>query len=306
MMLHASAGRRTLECSLKILYIIWFLRYAADPLHLLASLPLAYADPVGPIRWLPSSLREWLFGAQGLTTLRVGIVACCAGTWVRALRVPSALAGCVLLTAAGGVVRSFGHVNHAEIGPLLVTWVLTAFLLKMTHDDLRARRTERSTAATGMITATLVLLLTYAFVGVARAVEGGWRLLAGDTLPFHVSRNSHEDWVLPYDFSSLVLAWEPGPWLLKGGTLAVTVLEIAAPLALVSRPLRLALLAVLPAFHVGAALLFKVFFLEQALTVVLLLGVAPGLESNQSDRESTNGVRGRQTGLPGPGRSPES
>ena len=34
----------------------------------------------------------------------------------------------LILTTALAVARGLGHINHADIGPLLVTWVLTLFL----------------------------------------------------------------------------------------------------------------------------------------------------------------------------------
>ena len=279
-LLHADANRKTLEFCVRLFFAIWFFRYIFDPLQILGQLPLAYADPVGPLRWLPNWLVESMFGTVGLTLLRFGILSACICVWIKPVRAQSALIGCLFITAAAAICRSFGHINHAEIGPILVTWVLTLFYLKLPAEIPANKKLENSTASTGMITATLVLTLVYALVGIARLCDGGWVIFTGDTIPNHVSQGSYSNWVLPFDFSHWVWDYPAIAWSVKIGTLIVTVLEIATPFALISRRIRYAVLFIMPLFHLGAILMFKVVFIEQPIALILLINLTPIVNRN--------------------------
>ena len=277
--LHADATPARLHLYVKLLFAIWFARYLFDPLPLLSRLPLAYADGVGWLRLLPLRGMELLYSPAGLYAVKYGLLACCVGTWFARLRLPAALVGCVLLTTLNAIVRSFGHVNHSELGPLLVTWVLSLFLFRaggqwkstLLNPQHRWWHRPHPAAAMGLGTAVIVLGLVYAGVGLARIFGGGAELFTGETIGNHVLRASHSPWVAPWNFSRWVVGT---PWLSAGlqlGTLAVTGVELLVPFSLVSTRIRWLIWAALPGFHIGAMFLFKVFFIEQILTLLLLV-----------------------------------
>jgi hypothetical protein len=275
---------------LKYFFAIWFLRYLFDPLYTLSELPLAYGYPTGWLAYMPLAWYEAIHSFWGLLILKIAILACCIGVWSQRWRLQSAIAGCVLITTANAITRGFGHINHAELGPLLVTWVLTIFLTRLPKESISTPSTKPDqTAATGLITATLIISFVYSFVGIARVANGGIEFFVGDTLPNHMTQGSYSTWVLDHNISYWVKA---NPWMivaLKIGTVAVTVFEIAMPFCLVSRRLRFLTLLIMPGFHIGAILVFKVIFIEQALTMLLLINISPWLASQQK-RSSADSI----------------
>ncbi len=281
-LLHGKATKASLEFYLKFFFAIWFVRYLLDPLQTLGGMPVEYADPVGPLRWIPDTVRESLFSTTGLSVLRFGLLASCIGVWIKAFRPQAALMACLLLTLAAAIPRSFGHINHAELGPIIVTWVLSLFYVKLSASEETNSDDENATASAGLITATTILMFAYAFVGVARLCDGGWQLFVGDTIPNHVSQGSYSNWVLPFDLAPMVLENQFLIGSLKLGTLAVTFLEIAAPFALISKRVRYTVLLVMPMFHIGAILMFKVIFAEQVLALILLINISPLLSGKPS------------------------
>ncbi len=278
-LLHGDASSAALVFYLKFFFTMWLIRYLFDPLQTLSNLPLEYAGPVGPLQWMPVAWYEAIHSFTGLMMLRAGIVVCAVGVWFGRTRMISAMIGCVVLTMIACVIRGFGgQINHAEIGPLLVTWVLTLFCFRLPQDKISVPTTqEHPTASVALITATMVLALVYAFVGIARLTNGGVELFLGDTIQRHVTRGSYSDWVLPQNFSNWVRDYPAIAWQLKIGTLLVTLVEIAAPFALISKRVRYVVLITMPLFHLGAILMFKVIFVEQMLSLILLINVSPWL-----------------------------
>jgi len=288
-MLHQDATPALLVFFARYMFTIWFLRYLFDPLPNLSLLPVEYTDPVGWVRILPGFLIVAIHSFWGLMAIKLTLLASCVGVWFRRTQSHSALVACVMLTTVNAIVRGFGHANHCEIAPLIVTWILSIFLFRIAtrnepNADARTEtespvKTANTSAATGLMTATIALGLCYAFVGIARLVNGGFELFAGDTIIHHAYRASYNDWVLSYDFSQLITHY---PWIgtqLKIGTFFVTLVEIAVPFALISRRIRWMVLLIMPAFHIGAMCMFKVIFVEQILTLFLLVNVGPILNS---------------------------
>ncbi len=277
-LLHHDASSATLIFVLKFMFTMWLVRYAFDPLSQLSFLPIAYTNPVGWLNWLPLSLYQALFSFSGLLLLHSSILISCALVWLPKFRLPGALLGCVLITTASAVTRSFGHINHAEIGPLLVTWIITIFALRLPIEVVRKPTNEQHcTASAGMVLATLVLMLVYAFVGIARLGNGGIDVMAGDSITNRLVHMAHRDWLFDYNFSNWVVSQ---PWkllILKLGMAVVTVMEIAAPFSLINDRIRKLTLVLMPAFHFGVILLFKVVFIEQMLTLILLVNLTPCL-----------------------------
>ena len=280
-LLHANAAPARLHFYVKYFFMIWFFRYLFDPLPLLSQLPIGYAEPIGWMRLVPQAAAVWLQSYGGLLLLKYGFLTCCLATLFRRTRLPAALLGCVGLTSINAIVRSFGHINHAELGPLLVTWVLSLFLVRIggewssTQRDSKHRWWHRPhpTATIGLCTAATVMGLAYASVGIARLVDGGPVLFWGDTISNHVVRASSSEWVVGYNFSSWIVDQPVLANLLRAGTLAVTFVEVLVPFAVFSRRIRWLVLAVMPGFHIGAMLLFKVFFVEQILALFLLVEI---------------------------------
>lgn len=287
--LHHHASSAALVFFLKFFFAIWFFRYLLDPLQNLSQLPIEYSDPVGWLRWLNVNFYVALHSFTALLLIKFGILAACVGVWFPKTRIKSAILGCILVANACAISRGFGHLNHAEISPLLVTCILTFFAWRLPTANLQhPDHKPNQTAATGLILATLVLALSYALAGVERMAVGGFELFTGDTMVNYAVQRSFSTWVFEFNFSQLLLA---NPWLaamLKIGTVVVTIAEIAMPFCLVSRRMRFFILLVMPAFHIGAILMFKVVFIELPLSLLLLWNVSPWLAARSQKRNMAN------------------
>lgn len=275
-LLHEDATSQTLIFMVKYMFAVWFVRYLIDPLHHLSEIPIHYTSPISFMGWLPENVYLALHSALGLTCLRLMILVSCIAVWIPKYRMPGAAVGCVLISVINAITRGYGHVNHAEIGPLLVTGILTLFMFRLPKGQAIAPdNQENSAASTGLILATFCFALTYSFVGVARFVHGGIDLLAGDTITNAMLRMSHHDWLLEHNLSAMLIASPLMLLTLKLGTAFVTVFEAAAPLCLVSEKFRKCFLLLMPAFHIGTVLVFKINFIENVLTMMLFINLTP-------------------------------
>lgn len=274
-LLHQDANPARLILILKLLFAMWVVRFLFDPFERISQLPPEFTAPVSFLKLLPPDLYTALHSFGGLLVIKLLIVGCGAGVWVPRFRMPCALFGCIFLTIACAITRGFGHVNHAEIGPLLVTWVLTIYALRIPIEQtIRPDKQQNQLAATGLILATIIFMLCYAFAGIARLSWGGLQMLGGESITNRMVEMAYHDWRFEYNFADVVLAMPPVLFTLKLGTAVVTVIEIAAPFCLVSRKFRVLFLLIMPAFHLGTIVLFKIDFIENVCVIFLLVGFA--------------------------------
>lgn len=277
-MLHANATPRTLIFVLKFMFAMWFIRYLIDPVERLSDLPVHYTAPVSFMGWLSPQLYIAMHSFAGLVIIKSLLLAACIGVWIPKARRYCAVMGCLTIATINAITRGYGHINHAEISPLLVTIILTFFMMRLPKDQavLPGNQVSKE-SSTALILATLSFGLTYSFVGIARCVNGGIDLLAGQTIPNSMLRMSHHDWLLPINFSEWLIASPLLLLMLKLGTAVVTIFEACAPLCLISRKFRYAFLLMIPFFHLGAILIFKIDFIENVLTMILFLNLTPWL-----------------------------
>ncbi|MEM9412600.1 MAG: hypothetical protein AAGA30_15915 [Planctomycetota bacterium] len=275
-LLHQNADSQNLLIAVKLFFAMWFVRYLIDPIETLSTVPLDYSIPVGVLQFTSPDFYQSLHSFWGLLILKVGICSCAISVWFPRIRNVAAIVGCVLLMIVNAVTRGFGHLNHAEIGPLLVTCILVAFMCQLKHGEYRSAEASK-TASSGLILATLCFMLTYSFVGVARLIHGGIAFFSGETITNSMLRMSQQDWLLEIDLSSALVANSGLLFGLKIGTAIVTIFEAAAPLVLVSRLFRTSFLLLIPGFHLGAILIFKIDFVENIFAMVALLYVIPCL-----------------------------
>jgi hypothetical protein len=273
-LLHRNAGPMTLVWMVKFMFAVWFVRYLIDPFQSLADLPVGYSAPVGILKFVSTSIYAALHSKLGLVLIKVGILASCVTVWIPRYRLRAAVFGCVLLLLANTISRGFGHVNHAEIAPWLVTVILTVFMSRLATDQIECPdNNPNESASFGMVLATLVFAVTYSFVGAARLVNGGIEFLGGDSIANSMVRMSHHDWLIEFNLADWMLATPMFILMLKLGTAAVTIFELAAPLCLISCRFRLAFLLFMPAFHLGAIMVFKIDFIENVLTMILFVNL---------------------------------
>lgn len=281
-LLHANAHPRTLILVVKFMFTMWFFRYLFDPITQLSELPIEYSSPVSFLGWLPLPIYIGLHSFSGLFLLKLVLLTSCISTWYSKYRRGSAFIACTSIALVNGVTRGFGHINHAEVAPLIVTGLLTLFLYRLSKYQVQFPSLQPcKTSSTALVLATLVFALTYSFVGTARIVHGGIGLLGGETITNSMIRMSHHDWLLEYNYSQWMVASPMMLLMLKLGTAVVTIFELAAPFCLVSDRFRQAWLMLMPAFHLGAILVFKIDFIENMLTMILFLNLTGWLSGQR-------------------------
>ena len=281
-LLHQDASARTVEYATRLVFGLWFVKLALDPLPQLAALPASIYNPVGFLSPLPKAVTllmlsgPFLWGLKWLALLAVGLVL------LGRLRQPAALVACPLLTLQMGIARGFaGHIHHPEMVLLMAVYWLA---LCPVMDRLAARpsrghrpspNVHAGLSSVPIVGILLSLCCAYACVGVTRLVHGGLEVFTSDSMTFWALRNAYHVFQPTWGWGKLVLEQ---PWLrvlLNAGFPVVTVFEVLAPLCLFSRWFRRLFLLVIGSFHLVSWFVLDVFFWENLLLLTLLLDQLP-------------------------------
>jgi predicted DCC family thiol-disulfide oxidoreductase YuxK len=274
-LLHEDASPETLNVVRFWVFGLWCLKLATDPLHQLAELPLSMFHPVAPLTWFPTEVYPLLLSSATLTALRVlAALSALASALAWRDRWMAPLC-CFLLTLQQAVIRSYGSINHAEIPLLLGTY---AFVLFAWADSAWRRRNGGSEPSMNhnaypIVAVVLILCLTYTFTGVHRLVHGGWEVFASDSMAHWAHARSV--WDAEHDFG-YGRYWGRDPvfsWTLRLGLPVVTILEVLAPVCLVSPRFRLLFVLIMVPFHVGTILVMNINFWESLCLYTLFLDV---------------------------------
>lgn len=276
-LLHERATPASLGLLRIWIFGIWLVYLLVDPLHLLAYLPREVFSAPGVLRIVPEPVFDLLLSETGLHALRLltlgGILAVILGL------VPSrlfAVSVTALLVFYQGILRGFaGHMNHAELLLLFATGVVAIF---PSFDGLSLRKPktgerEQSLYSTPFVAIALLFCLTFTFVGAAR-IGNGFGLFFTDTLRnltiehwIEMGTIEGQRFVAPV---SPILAFEIIPSVLyRLSYLASTLLELLAPLALISKRFRYLFVAFAFTFHVANLFLLGIPFIENMFLLVV-------------------------------------
>jgi hypothetical protein len=237
----------------------WLVKLAFEPVQRLAVLPDELFAPPGPLAWLPAATQHALIGETSLCALRIlGALACLACLFERGARTLG-LPAFLLIYMHESVVRGYGHTNHAEIPALLAVLICAAgatFRVPGKYPEPLA--------------VALVLLLTYTLTAAHRIAYGGLQLFLSDSIVYWSVHRAHfvDSWQL--GLGEHALSW---PWfarLLQVSFPVVTLCELVAPLALISRRLRLVIVPGILGFHVGVLVIMNILFWQNAILLVVL------------------------------------
>ena len=274
------------EALRRVVFGVWAAVLLLDPAVGLAELPPEVFDPAVPWALLPAAVRDVAWSEPGLLAVRVvGGVAAAAAALGVAFRTSATVAvlGATLHRAS---ISSLAFVNHAPMGLLLAAWCLVL----CGWADRRAARAgvpvERRAPWTPYIVLA-VLSFTYAATGVHRLAMGDLGLMTGDSIAYWSTRNhALELWesTLPVSFGDRVATT---PWLLtllRVGFPWVTLVEVLAPLMLVSARFRAVFAATMIPFHLLSVVALSVFFWGNAVLLVVLLLWIPWRARQESAR----------------------
>ena len=265
--LHANATARELGVVRAVVFAAWMWIVVRDPLTFYGELPRSMYHPLGVLKLVP-------FEPAALGTLRwalVALLAACA-IGVRPYRV-LALAAALLLTYQQGLLRAFTFNNHEELALLVCTYVLA---LAPAEDGFAwprrytvHPRPELYPAA--LLAMSTLLLLPYCEIAAHRLAYAAPRVFTGESLPYWLASLSSLD----RD------GWGAGLWLLghptlvtflKAGFVVTTLFELLAPLCLILPRFRIVWVVVVVGFHVVNWFTLNLFFWQNALLVLLLIG----------------------------------
>jgi predicted DCC family thiol-disulfide oxidoreductase YuxK len=257
-LLHGDASPETASVFRAAILLAWVLKISLDPFQQLAELPLSAFHPVGPLRWmLPERFYPVFLGPGVLLAIKAAAMAVLFCALAGVAQRASLLAAAVLVTVHQALVRSFGFVNHAEIGLLYALYFLC--LGAWTREERNGR------AAWPFLATLFFILFSYHLTAAARLHRGGFDIFATDDILTWILDRSSRTTYYELGFSRWVRDSEAVRQAIRAGFPAVTIFEFFAPLCLVWRPFRLAFLAVILPFHLG------VWFWENMLLCLFLL-----------------------------------
>lgn len=215
-------------------------------------------SPVGPVKILSAPLPAWAVYA---------VVALAAATAIPFVvgwkfRVTGPLFAGALLWSTS-YRNSFGMIFHTEN-----LFVLHAFVLAFSNAaaatslDARGKPVSEPSRRYGvvLVAMSLVSALAYVLAAVAKLRVSGLDWITGDALRNHIAHDNLRKLLLG-DGYSVAGAWAVRhAWLFPPFAALTIVLELAAPLALLSRRFALVILGGVWAFHFGVLLLMWIFF----------------------------------------------
>jgi hypothetical protein len=272
-LLHENATARHLALLRMWVFGMWIGDLLKDPSSDLAQIPLAYYQPVGILQGLPISFWE---AALSEPLLQIWWGALAVLLLLSAAGVPGyrgvALVTCVLLTFYQGVIFGFTSVSHGPIAALYIAWILAVF---PSADAFSLRRSPKASSnhvyQAAILTATILLLVTYMFVGVRRVVDGGTDIFLDGSILRFLARNSVGPDHLPQRLGLRVLEYPGLSTMFEVGFVIVTFFEIFSLLCLSSNWFRRSWLAVMLPFHVLSWPLLQLLFVHNILLICVLL-----------------------------------
>jgi len=282
-LLHAHAGPRSLAVARWLVFGLWLVKLAADPLHRLAALPVAFVTPVGVLRLFGAPALHALLAAPSLWLLRgLGVLACALALGGRFQAAAAGVAS-VLLLVHQSLVRSFGYVNHAEIPLLYAAFILALVPVaeRLARGDARAAGRAPSAALVGIVA---VLCGSYALTGLHRVVCDGPAIFDPQVISRWVLGNAYGSFAGEWTLGRAVADSAAAQGALMAGLVLVTAFEILAPLCLVSRRFRLLFVVVMVPFHVLCWLTMNILFWENMALFLLLLDLEPRLYRDRQER----------------------
>lgn len=258
-----------------LVFGIWMVSVVTTPVTLYSELPREIFHPPGALMLFPDAFWDLflspavLLGFQGI--LVMGCAACAAG--VRPFR-PIALGTVVLLILFDGLMKGWGgFINHAQMGILYGAILLSMF---PSSDQLSVykkiyKKESSYVYHAGILSTAGLFTFAYAFIGTRRIVVGGLEIFTGDAILTHFAVQS-----LNYSSSGIELGLlvTQHAWLAvtaKVGFAVITVLEVLAPLCLLSRRFTVVWLSVMIPFHFSTLPAMNIFFWENVLLLLFFL-----------------------------------
>lgn len=272
-LLHQNATPEALNFFRKIVFSAWLLIIAFNPIWEISRLPLLAIEPTGIfLYWLPKAAVPvlihpvFLISIYAVTLLSIIFVIINRSVFWGIL-------ACFLLTVYGGLIRSIGHMNHAEIAILYAAYFLVFFPML---DSLLNEEQKQKINLSGipLVLTLLLLSLTYSHIAIHRFAFAWAPIYTPDSMTGWILQRSYERDFFAAEIARSIESYPLFNAMLGYGFALVTLFEILAPLVLVSRIFRRIFLVVIGSFHILCLLLMKIFFWENLVLFVLLFDIS--------------------------------
>lgn len=283
---HQRASPTTLGVVRAAVFLMWLVVVVPDPLSIYADLPATMFQPVGIFRALPRTV--WLHflepGVLGAFKAALVVVVVLAAIGVRPYR-PIALLAAGLLTIHQGLVRGFTFASHEELSLLVVTYLLVVFPSAdgFAWPRRRSPSADQGVYATGLFSMALLLLVPYCGIAAHRLAVGAPDVFTDDTVRSWLASLDSLD----RDASGLGLWLLGHPSLitvLTAGFIITTIFELLAPLCLILPRFRRVWMVVIVSFHIVNWFTLNLFFWQNILLILFLLGDTDRVVTRVGDR----------------------
>ncbi len=273
-LIHSDASAESLAMVRVWVFGIWSVAVWADPITLAAGFPRELFAPVGPLWWLPGEFIDALLSPTGLAVLKAGtLVACLAACVGVATRVSVAIAAALLVVWESLSRGYLGFSNHAQIA--LVLGALALAFAPCDHAlTLWPRRPGRAAGAAyqfPLVAIVAMICAAYLFIGANRLAYGGVELFQSNTL---------SEWILGINLrdadpaSTAGVRWISNPVTAAIGNVGfplLTLLEVSAPLCLLSSRYRWFFLPAMLLAQAGILVLMRIDFTELSLALLVFI-----------------------------------
>lgn len=269
--IHKDANADTLSFARIWIFSIWFIWVVTDSSYLVANAEFSIFFKHGIMKIFSDDFLRAIspgvmltFKCITLYFIAVSILGINKSKWYM-------LIAALLLTFYMGYIRGWGnHVNHRELALLYCTYLL--LILPCFDNGKEDVKKQKAVYRAAMLVLCIIVSFDYAVIGIARFAKGFPVTFHPDVMRQWIIFHAYNPSEWGFDYGKLVLNY---PWLnyLIAPMLPIsTILEIAAPFSLfVSKKVRVWLVILLFAFHLGIFLLMNIFFLENMLLLFLLL-----------------------------------
>ncbi len=250
---------------------ILFLKILPEGIHLIAVIPRERVHMPGLFAPFSDPLLDTIFAPDRLLLLKVCLLVGLAGMTLGARISGLALLTCLLLLVYQTLLRSFGFINHAELGLTYSAIVLAMFPCRDGFGMSSARQPARPQLYSAPILAIVIaVMFFYCAVGVHRLVHGPWSMYYTDSMKYWLLHRSYNPLDYPTTFGRWLAANDVWFRVYLLGFFATTLLEAFSPLCLISRRFLWVWLVGILGFHLLSPLIMAINFWENVLLLVVL------------------------------------
>jgi hypothetical protein len=259
-----------------LIFGFWFFYILIDPIEDLSFLPVTIFEPISFFKLLSNEVLSKILDYNFLFTFRwatiIFILLAMAGVYSNV----TAKISCLLIFFHLALVKSFSHLQHAEMPPLYVAMVLAVFRSDDAFALLPSKRKKPASPGEYSVAILFIMIIisfTYFEVGVYRLLKSAPGIFLDDSMKLWAVFYSLKDQDYNWGFGKLFLQYPAISTFLKIGFPFVTILEILAPVSLISRKFKYFFVLFMFLFHVTVFITMKINFGALSILYIIFLDI---------------------------------